>query len=97
MSEELKLNDLRRFAILTRTAVTYRTSRDGHTCVIQRNGVVQIPGISGPPAYDAEAVLADAEEFRLEPETGQPRAIPREELAALVKQYIPGAAATKEE
>ena len=97
MSEELKLNDLRRFAILTRTEVTYRNSRNGQTCVVSRKGTIEIPGLASRPTYNAEEVLAAADDFRLEPEAGPSRALPREELAALAKKYAPAGAAAKEE
>lgn len=97
MGEELKLNDLRRFAILTRTAVTCRSSRDGRACVVSRKGVIEIPGLAGRPSYNAEELLSVADDFRLEPEAGDVRTVPREELTALLKKYAPATAPAKEE
>lgn len=97
MSDEIKLNDLRRFAILNRTAITYRSSRDGRTVVINRQGLVQVPGLASRPTFNAEDLLSVADDFRLDPETGAPRTVLREELAGLLKKLSPAAAPAKEE
>lgn len=97
MSEEIKLNDLRRFAILSRTAVTYRSRQGGRACVINRKGTIEVPEISGRPTFNAEELLAVADEFHLEPETSAARTLAREELAGLLKKLAPAAAAPKEE
>ena len=62
----LKLNDLRRYAIRTRNLVRFSDAQ-GRVVLLNQKGLLEIPGIAGPPAYNAEEVFACALEFRLEP------------------------------
>ena len=94
---EVKLNDLRRYAILNRTPITY-SDASGRQARVRRNGVVEIPGLAGAPPYNIEDVLADAQEFVLEPEhpKAQIRRLSRPEIAALLAISSPFGVAPKE-
>ena len=78
---DVKLNDLRRYAILNRTPVTY-LDQGGRKARVNRKGIVEIPGITGAPPYNVEDVLAAAREFVLEPEG------PNTEVRRLNRQQI---------
>ena len=78
---DVKLNDLRRYAILNRTPVTY-LDQGGRKARVNRKGIVEIPGINGAPPYNVEDVLAAAREFVLEPEG------PNTEVRRLNRQQI---------
>ena len=98
MSVEIKTNDLRRYAIQTRSEVTYRVRSSGQTAVMNPKGIIQIPGISGRPAYNVEDVLQRADEFVLNRPEEKSRTLTREAMAELLKQAAPApAAAAKEE
>lgn len=86
MSEEIKTNELRRYAIMNRTEVTFRVSGDGSVAVMNRNGILNIPHIQGAPPYNTEEVLARADKFSLHPEEGKQRTVTRAEMAALLSQ-----------
>ncbi len=94
---EVKLHDLRRYAVLNRTPITY-SDASGRKARVKRNGIVEIPGLAGAPPYNIEDVLADAQEFVLEPEDpkAQVRRLSRPEIAALLASSSPAAAAAKE-
>ncbi len=93
---ELKLNELRRYAIKTRNFVHYRDT-EGRSAVLNPKGIIEIPGITGPPPYNVEDVFARAVEFRLEPWTssyGQsslkaPATLSPEEMAEEVQRLLP--------
>lgn len=87
---EVKLNDLRRYAIFNRTPITYLDGQ-GRKARVNRKGIVEIPEITGPPPYNVEDVLAGAQEFVLEPEGPQPqvRRLTRQEIAELLASSAP--------
>lgn len=99
MSTEIKPNDLRLYAIQTRSEITYRVRHPAQVCVVNENGIVKIPGLSGPPPYNVEEVLARADEFILTSAKEKPRTLTREQMAELLKARAParGAAPAKEE
>ena len=82
---DVKLNELRRYAILNRTPVTY-LDQSGRKARVNRKGIVEIPGIAGAPPYSVEDVLAAAQEFVLEPEglDAQIRRLNRQQLVELL-------------
>lgn len=94
---EIKLNDLRRYAIVNSTRITSHSRRDGRVCVVNIKGIVEIPGIAGPPPYNIEDVLKDADEFVCEPREGKPLTHSREAMAELLKKVAPAAAAASKE
>ncbi len=87
---EVKLSDLRRYAILNRTPITCQDS-SGRKALVNRKGIVEIPGIAGPPSYNVEDVLSAAQEFVLEPEGPQPqvRRLSRQQIAELLAASAP--------
>ena len=97
MSTEIKANELRLYAIQTRTEITYRVRSDGQVCVVDTKGIIKIPGLSGLPPYNADEVLARADEFILNRPDQKPRTLSREEIAELLKARAPATAAQKEE
>ena len=98
MSSEILPNDLRRFAIQTRTEITYRVRDGGQTCVVNTQGLIKIPGLSGLPPYNVEEVLAQADQFELRRGAETPRTLTREEMIQLLKSILKApAAAPKEE
>ena len=96
---EIKLNDLRRYAISTRNIVRY-VDAQGRVAVLNQKGIIEIPGISGPPPYNVEEVLEQAVEFRLEPWTssyGQsavkvPTTLTRDQMAEEIQKTLPASA-----
>ena len=94
---ELKLNDVRRYAIATRNIVRY-TDAQGRVAVLNQKGVVEIPEISGPPPYNVEEVFAGAVSFRLEPWSSSygrsvvraPKTLTREQMVEEVRKILPG-------
>lgn len=97
MPGDIAANDLRRYAIQTRTEITYRVRRDAQVCVVNTSGLIKIPGLSGPPSYNAEDVLARADEFELKRGEEKPRTLTRAEMLELLKSVARKPAAEKEE
>lgn len=93
---EIKLNELRRYAIANRTRITYRT-RDGRVSVVTVQGIVEIPGVTGPPPYNSEEVLREADEFLCAMEDGKTSTLTREAMAEMLKKVTPAAAAPSKE
>ncbi len=91
---EIKLNDLRRYAVQKRTPITYRDGA-GRTARVNSKGVAEIPGLRGAPPFNVEELLAAAEEFVLEPEgsKAQRRQLTRQQVADLLAQSAPAAVA----
>ncbi len=89
MSAEFKGNDLRRYAIKNRTAITCRVRSADQVCVVNEKGLLKIPGISGRPPYNVEDVLARADEFTLTGPDKRARPVSRAELAALLNPPKP--------
>lgn len=85
MSAEITANELRRYAIRTRTEITYRVRGQAQECVVNHQGIIKIPGISGRPAYNSEDVLARADEFELRGDNEAPRTLSREQMLELLK------------
>lgn len=98
MSDDIPVNDLRRFAIQTRTEITYRVRQGGQVCVVNTQGLIKIPGLAGLPPYNVEEVLLHADQFELQRTAEKPRLLNREEMVALLKAALKApAAAPKEE
>ena len=102
---ELKLNDLRRYAITTRNIIRYRDAQ-GRVAVLNQKGLIEVPGITGPPPYNVEDVFREAVEFCLEPwasSYGQstvktPTTLTPDQMAEAVEKTLPASArAAKEE
>ena len=95
----LKLNVLRRYAIQTRNIVRFRDA-EGRAVVLNQKGILEIPGVAGPPPHSAEDVFARAVEFRLEPwsssygesQVKAPTTLTPEQMADEVEKILPTSA-----
>ena len=87
----MKLLDLRRMAIRQQLQVRFRM-RNGMDCLINPDGVAQVPSWKGIPDFNLEEELSAAGSFLLEPVTvpvgrkgaPAPRSVSRAELAEMV-------------
>jgi len=84
----MKLGDLRKFAIRQQTRVRFPLA-NGMECVVNEQGVAQVPALAGIPDFNLEQELAGAQQFQLDALTADPknpiktRALRRDELAIL--------------
>ena len=79
----MKLVDLRKIAIRQKLKIHFRLG-NGMECVVNDQGVAELPGFRGRPDFRLEEELAAAGEFLLEPAPPAPaRKLGREEMAAL--------------
>jgi hypothetical protein len=84
----MKLGDLRKFAIRQQTRIRFFLP-NGLECVVNEQGVAQVPALKGIPDFNLEQELAAAQHFHLDTLAADPkspvktRALGREELAAL--------------
>lgn len=85
----MTLQDLRKLTIKQQLAVHFNLS-NGQECVINQQGIAQVPGLHAPPAYNLEQELASVSEFLVDSMTqldkkGVPlrRKMSRSELTAL--------------
>lgn len=83
---DLTLNELRRYAVLRATSITYRDNA-GRVVIITDTGLAQIPGIKGIPEYRVDEVLEAAREFELG--GAKPKRITREQMIEMVRQNAP--------
>lgn len=96
VSVEIKVNDLRLYAIQTRSEIAFRARSQAG--LMDAKGILKIPGLSGAPPYSLDDVLARAEEFTLTGADKKSRTVTREEMAGLLAARAPArAAAPKEE
>ena len=98
----MKLADLRRLSIREQLRIHFRL-RNGMECVVTEQGIAQVPGIKGVPAFNLEEELASAGGFLLEPvavkpvQPKPPVQRSREELAAMLPRAATAAASEHEE
>jgi hypothetical protein len=79
----MTLADLRKLSVKQNVKIHFRL-QNGMECVVNEQGVAQVPGLSSAPAFNLEDELATASEFLLEPAAPAPsRSVRREELATL--------------
>jgi hypothetical protein len=84
----MKLGDLRKYAIRQQSRIRFPLS-NGLECVVNEQGVAQVPGLTGIPDFNLEQELAGAQSFHLDALVADPkapiqtRALRREELSAL--------------
>jgi hypothetical protein len=84
----MKLGDLRKFAIRQQTRIRFPLS-NGLECVVNEQGVAEVPALKGVPAFNLEQELAAAQHFQLDALVADPKApiktrsLRREELAAV--------------
>jgi hypothetical protein len=79
----MTLFDLRKLSIKQQLKIHFRL-QNGMECIVNEQGVAQVPALHGVPAFNLEEELAQAPEFLLEPAPpASSRSLRREELAAL--------------
>ncbi|HEX3747826.1 MAG TPA: hypothetical protein VHW09_28010 [Bryobacteraceae bacterium] len=84
----MMLGDLRKFAIRQQTRVRFPLT-NGLECVVNEQGIAQVPELKTIPDFNLETELAGAQSFQLDTLPSDPkipiktRAVRREELAAL--------------
>ncbi len=77
----MKLADLRRLAVKQQLRVLFQL-HNGMECVVNEQGVAQIPSLRQAPDFNLEEELASAERFRLEPARADTRKGPRSRLVS---------------
>jgi hypothetical protein len=93
----MKLADLRKLSIRQQVKIHFRL-QNGLECIVNEQGVAQIPGLAGIPAFNLEEELAAASEFLVEPEPpAAPRSLPRQELTTLAAAHGGSAPAPEHE
>jgi len=85
----MKLADLRKLAIRKQTRIRFPLA-NGMECVINEQGVAQVPALREPPSFNLEDELAGAASFVLEPavpagtrNAPKPSTLGRAEVAAM--------------
>jgi hypothetical protein len=98
----VKLADLRKLAIRKQFRIRFRL-QNGLECVINEQGMAQVPELKAIPQFSLEEELKSAASFILEPvvpagrkNPPKPRPMDREELAALATASPSAAAAHAE-
>ncbi|HLH18258.1 MAG TPA: hypothetical protein VKX45_13640 [Bryobacteraceae bacterium] len=88
----MKLAALRRLSIREQAKIHFRLS-NGMECVVNEQGIAQVPGLRSRPAFNLEEELAAAGEFLIEPAAPRPsRKLLRSEIESLA-EAAPAAAA----
>jgi hypothetical protein len=81
----MKLGELRRLAIKKRLKIHFRL-KNGMECIVNEDGVAQIPALRAIPDFNLEDELAAAGEFLIEPPLpAAPRKATRAEMTALAE------------
>ncbi len=79
----MKLDDLRRLSIRGRMKIHFRL-QNGMECMVNEQGVAQVPGWRGKPDVNLEQELSAAAEFLFDPlPPATPRKVGRQELLSL--------------
>jgi hypothetical protein len=84
----MKLGDLRKFAIRQQTRIRFRLT-NGLECVVNEQGVAQVPELRAASNFNLEQELAGTQSFQLDALPASPelpvktRSVRREELATL--------------
>jgi hypothetical protein len=88
----MKLQDLRKLAIREQAKIHFRLS-NGMECVVNEQGVAQVPALRSKPEFNLEQEAAGAGEFLFEPLPPKPpRKLRRAEIEAMA-DAAPAAAA----
>jgi hypothetical protein len=86
----MTLGDLRKLAIRQQTRIRFSLT-NGMECVVNEQGLAQVPALRSIPNFNLEQELAAARQFHLDAvpadpkRTVAPRAVSRDELAAMTK------------
>lgn len=92
----MKLTDVRRLAIRKQLKIHYRL-RNGMECIVNSEGIAQVPELKTIPDFNLEEEFAEAGEFLIEPALpAAPRKATRAELQAMTAAS-PHAAAAHDE
>ena len=97
----MKLVDLRKIAIRQQLRIRFQIS-NGLECVVNPDGVAQVPALRGVPDFHLETELELTSQFVLEPAVADPknparqRYLTRDEMAAMA-DFSPVAAAAEHE
>jgi hypothetical protein len=92
---DLKLQDLRRYAIANRLEIRFGDRASGRWCLVNTKGQVKIPDEN--KELRVEEVLDEASDFELSG-PGKPQQISRDAMAALLESVArPGVAAAASE
>jgi hypothetical protein len=89
----MKLTDLRKLAIRKQLRIRFAVSH-GLECVVNRDGVAQVPGLRRSSELNLEQELAAASQFLLESAPAGtkappiPKPVSRQELAALAESGL---------
>ena len=84
----MKLGDLRKFAIRQQTRVRFPLA-NGMECVVNEQGIAQVPALTRIPNFNLDQELAAAQSFQLDTLVADPKApikirtVRRDELSAL--------------
>jgi hypothetical protein len=79
----MKLVDVRRLAIKKQLKIHFRL-RNGMECIVNEDGVAQVPALRAIPDFNLEEELAEAGEFLMEPHPpAAPKSLKRAEMTAL--------------
>jgi hypothetical protein len=79
----VKLADLRRLAVKKQLKIHFRL-RNGMECLINDDGVAQVPALRAIPDFSLEDELAAATEFLVEPAApATPKKVGRDEMKAM--------------
>jgi hypothetical protein len=82
----MKLGELRRLAIKKRLKIHFRL-KNGMECIVNEDGIAQIPALRAIPDFNLEDELTSAGEFLIEPPPpAVPRTVARAEMAALAEE-----------
>ena len=98
----MRLAELRKLAVRQGIRIWF-SAANGVDCVVDERGVARVPSLKGTPAFNLEAELASAREFRLEQAEGEAAGLARarrvspEELMAMVSSAPQAAQAQHEE
>ena len=78
---DLKLSDIRKYAITHRVTIQFSDGDAAHLCTINDRGQIKIPGED--KSFDAEQVFVEARSFEIHEPAGA-RALTREAMAELL-------------
>ena len=92
---EIRVLDLRKFAADQQTEITFKDTRTGHACKVNKQGRIEIFSKGNPMLFTIEDVIQVADEFLLE-DSGQKNAqvLSRAQMAKLLEPTYAAPATT---
>jgi len=84
---EIKLTDLKKLAIDNRVEITYRDTKTGRICKVNKHGIAKVPDwdMKKPIGFRIEDVLDVADEFMIEHGDGKREVLTRGQVAQMLK------------